>query len=98
MAMQSQRAMPASKDVKLAVEVKCRDILKAQLLCDENKVCADCLSKGPRWAAWNLGVYLCIRCAGLHRKLGVHISKIKSVDLDSWTPDQVRKICQKVQN
>ena len=29
------------------------------------------------------------RCAGIHRNLGVHISKVKSVNLDSWTPQQV---------
>ena len=44
---------------------------------------------GPRWASWNIGVFLCIRCAGIHRNLGVHISKVKSVNLDSWTPEQV---------
>lgn len=44
---------------------------------------------GPRWASWNIGIFLCIRCAGLHRKLGVHISKVKSVNLDTWTPQQV---------
>lgn len=45
--------------------------------------------EGPRWASWNLGVFLCIRCAGIHRNLGVHISKVKSVNLDSWTPEQM---------
>ena len=44
---------------------------------------------GPRWASWNLGVFVCIRCAGIHRNLGVHISKVKSIDLDSWTQDQL---------
>ena len=44
---------------------------------------------GPRWSSWNLGLFLCIRCAGIHRNLGVHISKVKSVNLDSWTPLQV---------
>ena len=46
-------------------------------------------STGPRWASWNLGVFLCIRCAGIHRNLGVHISRVKSVNLDSWTPEQM---------
>lgn len=44
---------------------------------------------GPRWASWNLGIFLCIRCAGIHRNLGVHISRVKSVNLDTWTPQQV---------
>lgn len=49
---------------------------------------------GPRWASWNLGIFLCIRCAGIHRNLGVHISKVKSVNLDSWTPEQVVSLQQ----
>ncbi len=32
---------------------------------------------------------MCIRCAGIHRNLGVHISRVKSVNLDSWTPEQI---------
>ena len=44
---------------------------------------------GPRWASWNLGVFICIRCAGIHRNLGVHISRVKSVNLDSWTGEQI---------
>ncbi len=47
------------------------------------------LCAGPRWASWNLGVFMCIRCAGIHRNLGVHISRVKSVNLDSWTPEQI---------
>ena len=53
------------------------------------RYCVDCDSKGPRWASWNLGIFLCIRCAGIHRNLGVHISRVKSVNLDSWKPKEV---------
>lgn len=49
---------------------------------------------GPRWASWNLGVFLCIRCAGIHRNLGVHISRVRSVNLDTWTPEQVVSLQQ----
>ncbi|KAJ3565636.1 hypothetical protein NP233_g7503 [Leucocoprinus birnbaumii] len=58
----------------------------------ENKVCADCKRNDPRWASWNLGVFLCIRCSGIHRGMGTHISKVKSVDLDMWTPEQMESI------
>jgi len=44
---------------------------------------------GPRWASWNLGCFFCLTCAGIHRRLGTHISKVKSVTLDSWTPEQI---------
>lgn len=54
----------------------------------------DLLFPGPRWASWNLGVFLCIRCAGIHRNLGVHISRVKSVNLDTWTPEQVISLQQ----
>lgn len=70
-------------------------LLLTRMLQDEdNKYCVDCDSKGPRWASWNLGIFLCIRCAGIHRNLGVHISKVKSVNLDSWTQIQVSSMQQ----
>ncbi|XP_023778454.1 stromal membrane-associated protein 1 [Cyanistes caeruleus] len=47
-------------------------------------------TQGPRWASWNTGVFICIRCAGIHRNLGVHISRVKSVNLDQWTPEQIQ--------
>ncbi|XP_061479077.1 stromal membrane-associated protein 1 isoform X4 [Rhineura floridana] len=66
-------------------------VILAKLLREEdNKYCADCEAKGPRWASWNTGVFICIRCAGIHRNLGVHISRVKSVNLDQWTPEQIQ--------
>ncbi|XP_026120420.1 stromal membrane-associated protein 1-like isoform X6 [Carassius auratus] len=67
-------------------------ILSKMLREDDNKYCADCEAKGPRWASWNLGVFVCIRCAGIHRNLGVHISRVKSVNLDQWTPEQIQSV------
>lgn len=40
-------------------------------------------------AGLQLGIFLCMRCASLHRKLGTHISKVKSLSMDSWSNDQV---------
>ncbi|KAI1465926.1 ArfGap-domain-containing protein [Daldinia caldariorum] len=54
-----------------------------------NNFCADCQARNPSWASWNLGVFLCMRCAAIHRKLGTHISKVKSLSMDSWSNDQV---------
>lgn len=79
----------AEKEREKVVQDKCQAILSGMLKDEDNKYCVDCDSKGPRWASWNMGVFLCIRCAGIHRNLGVHISKVKSVNLDSWTPQQV---------
>uniref|UniRef100_A0A8B9JKZ2 Small ArfGAP 1 n=1 Tax=Astyanax mexicanus TaxID=7994 RepID=A0A8B9JKZ2_ASTMX len=67
-------------------------ILSKMLREEDNKYCADCEAKGPRWASWNLGVFICIRCAGIHRNLGVHISRVKSVNLDQWTPEQIQSV------
>ncbi|KAG9547755.1 hypothetical protein KCU77_g20690, partial [Aureobasidium melanogenum] len=54
-----------------------------------NDRCADCAAKNPAWSSWSLGIFLCMSCAALHRKMGTHISKVKSLSMDSWSPDQV---------
>ncbi|ESO08017.1 hypothetical protein HELRODRAFT_75346 [Helobdella robusta] len=77
------------KEKQKSLQEKYQSILYGLLRDEDNKYCVDCDAKGPRWASWNLGVFLCIRCAGIHRNLGVHVSKVKSVNLDSWTEEQV---------
>ncbi|KAK0313654.1 ARF GAP with effector function(s) [Friedmanniomyces endolithicus] len=70
-----------------------RAALKTLTKLESNKMCADCKrNKHPRWASWNLGIFVCIRCSGIHRSLGVHISKVKSIDLDSWTDEQLSSV------
>ncbi|KAJ2897039.1 stromal membrane-associated protein 1 [Zalerion maritima] len=67
--------------------------IKSLLKLEANKICADCKrNKHPRWASWNLGVFICIRCSGIHRGMGTHISRVKSVDLDAWTDEQLQSI------
>lgn len=77
----------AAQNEKLQKELRKR--LEALLKLPENLTCADCRKRGPRWASANLGVFMCIECSGIHRNLGVHISFVRSVNLDSWTKAQV---------
>lgn len=65
-----------------------RDLVKHP----DNKLCADCKRNDARWASWNIGCFVCIRCSGIHRSMGTHISKVKSVDLDMWTPEQMASV------
>ncbi|CAG8951116.1 hypothetical protein HYFRA_00006514 [Hymenoscyphus fraxineus] len=57
-----------------------------------NNLCADCQARNPGWASWSLGIFLCMRCAALHRKLGTHITKVKSLSMDSWSTEQVENM------
>ncbi|CAN8001565.1 unnamed protein product [Ixodes hexagonus] len=82
-------ASKSERERQKQIQDKCQAILGQLLREEDNKYCVDCDAKGPRWASWNLGMFLCIRCAGIHRNLGVHISRVKSVNLDTWTPEQV---------
>ncbi|OCH84352.1 ArfGap-domain-containing protein [Obba rivulosa] len=59
-----------------------------------NDACADCKTRNPRWASHNLGIFICVNCASIHRKIGTHVTKVKSLTLDSWTKEQVEHMRQ----
>ncbi|XP_061661378.1 arf-GAP with SH3 domain, ANK repeat and PH domain-containing protein 1 isoform X2 [Syngnathoides biaculeatus] len=47
-----------------------------------NELCCDCGAADPKWLSTNLGILTCIECSGIHREMGVHISRIQSMELD----------------
>ena len=59
-----------------------------------NNICADCPQKLAQnaWASINLGQFICFQCSGIHRNLGTHISKVRSLNLDSWNTDWVENM------
>uniref|UniRef100_A0A8C6GIC0 Arf-GAP with coiled-coil, ANK repeat and PH domain-containing protein n=1 Tax=Mus spicilegus TaxID=10103 RepID=A0A8C6GIC0_MUSSI len=59
-----------------------------------NTSCCDCGLADPRWASINLGITLCIECSGIHRSLGVHFSKVRSLTLDTWEPELLKLMCE----
>ncbi|XVF66731.1 hypothetical protein PTKIN_Ptkin10aG0061000 [Pterospermum kingtungense] len=82
----NERQSRASQHQRLCIKnEKPIDVL--QKVCGNDK-CADCGAPEPDWASLNLGVLVCIECSGVHRNLGVHISKVRSLTLDVkvWEP------------
>ena len=73
------------------------EALEARLLAvPGNQTCADCMTSDPAhypstpsWASTNLGSVFCIRCSGIHRKMGAHITKVLSIRIDTWTEAQL---------
>jgi len=63
-----------------------------QMLMSFNATCADCDSPNPEWVSLNLGVVICIACSGIHRSLGTHISKVRSIALDQVPRSQLQLI------
>ncbi|WCJ40311.1 Calcium-dependent ARF-type GTPase activating protein family [Euphorbia peplus] len=63
--------------------------LKDLLAKADNRLCADCSAPDPKWASTNIGVFICLKCCGVHRSLGTHVSKVLSVTLDEWSDAEV---------
>ncbi|XP_039611069.1 arf-GAP with GTPase, ANK repeat and PH domain-containing protein 1 isoform X4 [Polypterus senegalus] len=62
-----------------------------------NSHCVDCEAQNPDWASLNLGALICIECSGIHRNLGTHLSRVRSLDLDEW-PLELIKVLSAIGN
>ncbi|XP_024149331.1 arf-GAP with GTPase, ANK repeat and PH domain-containing protein 2 isoform X3 [Oryzias melastigma] len=62
-----------------------------------NNQCVDCEAPNPTWASLNLGALICIECSGIHRNLGTHLSRVRSLDLDDW-PGELTQVLAAIGN
>ena len=67
-------------------------VLELQRSEEANRRCADCGREDPEWASTNLGVFICIDCSGTHRRMGTHVSKVRSLHLDKWQPEHMARL------
>ncbi|XP_069383225.1 arf-GAP with coiled-coil, ANK repeat and PH domain-containing protein 3 isoform X3 [Paralichthys olivaceus] len=92
-------ASPSTSSIDSASEPRDRsargDTILQRIQClPGNEQCCDCGQADPRWASINLGILLCIECSGIHRSLGVHCSKVRSLTLDTWEPELLKLMCE----
>ena len=79
--------------------------LKKLMRLAHNQNCVDCSTPRPRWATLivppksdeksqplPLGCFCCLECSGAHRRLGTHVTFVRSIDLDTWKEREVQAL------
>ncbi|XP_044755941.1 centaurin-gamma-1A isoform X2 [Coccinella septempunctata] len=84
--LNSLQLSESSQVKKQTSSAEAATILSIRTRVPGNGFCVDCDAPNPDWASLNLGVLMCIECSGIHRNLGSHISRVRSLDLDKWPP------------
>ncbi|KAJ7591680.1 ArfGap-domain-containing protein [Mycena floridula] len=77
--------MDQAEAKKILQELSKREDLK-------NRICCDCSNPNPQWASLSFAVFICLQCAGTHRGFGVHISFVRSISMDTWQQEQVKRM------
>ena len=88
----AELGMPCSNHKASPAEGRRNEERLRKLIVGDNLRCADCggaLEYRTAWASINLGLYICIKCSGVHRSLGVHLSKVRACQADAWNDDWV---------
>ncbi|GAA5982261.1 hypothetical protein JCM11641_006242 [Rhodosporidiobolus odoratus] len=76
----------------MAYEYDTKGVLLEWMKVGDNKTCAECGTPHPQWCTLSYGISLCLACSGTHRSLGTHLSFVRSLTMDKWTPAQVDRM------
>ena len=92
----TEEAQDSKNSARLSAsqQKKVRRSAEQILVIPGNQACADCGAPEPQWASINWGVVLCIECGGIHRSLGVHITKVRGIKLDVWDPEILKVMAE----